>query len=273
MLKHHGALGLASTPEEPHSSLPAPTVGRLLPNAVTLLSLCCGMSAIELAITGRYRAAAIAIIIAGILDGLDGRAARLFNATSTFGAELDSLVDLVSFGVAPALLLYHWSLFALAGFGWAFAVFYAACCGLRLARFNTGLHDGSGDDKRGSFTGVPAPAGAGLVLIPMFAAFASGHASVASPTINAATVVGVALLMVSRLPTWSMKRFRISYDRPVPLLAASFIVAVLLVAPWWTLVAGGALYAASIPASFIAHRRSLALARQSGERGPPGSSA
>jgi CDP-diacylglycerol---serine O-phosphatidyltransferase len=274
MLKQYETLELASTTDEPRASFRAPAIGRILPSVVTLMALCCGMSAIELAIVGRYRAAAIAIILAGVFDGLDGRAARLLNSASIFGAELDSLADVVSFGVAPSLLIYHWSVNSFAGFGWASAMFYVACCGMRLARFNTQRHDKPSDDSmHGSFTGVPAPAGAGLVLVPMFVAFASGNRAIASPVLNAAVLAVVAFLMVSRIPTWSLKPFRLSHHHLVPALIAAILVAALLAAaPWWTLATGGVLYAASIPASLVAHRCALVRGRRRSQPGHlPGS--
>ncbi len=263
MVKHHGTLELAPTTEENRAS----ALGRILPNVVTLLSLCCGISAIELAIMGRHREAAIAIILAGVFDALDGRAARLLNAASTFGAELDSLADVVSFGVAPPLLVYHFSFHSFAGFGWVFVLFYAACCGLRLARFNTQLHDNPSDKMRGWFTGVPAPAGAWLALVPLFVAFGARDPSLCPPAFNIAVLAAVALLMVSRLPTWSPKHFRLGHDHLVPALIVAILLSVLLaVVPWWTLAAGGALYAASIPASVLAHRHLGKLERR-GARG------
>lgn len=263
---------MLTTSDDPHRAL-ARALGRMIPNAVTLVALCCGMTAIELALVGRYRAAAIAIILAGIFDGLDGRAARLLNSASTFGAELDSLADFVSFGVAPGVLIYHWSLQSFAGIGWAFAVCYAVCCGLRLARFNTQLHDGPKADSHHSFTGVPAPAGAGLVLVPMFLVFASGNDAFRSPIFNAAIITAVALLMVSRIPTLSLKRFRVSRDHVIPaLLGVLIITALLATIPWWTLTIGGFLYAASIPAGLIAHRRaSKAEGPAAGNVAPPDS--
>src|SRR5579883_258987 len=259
MMKRHGTLELASPTQESHASV----LGRIVPNVVTLLSLCCGISAIELAIMGRYQEAAIAIVLAGIFDALDGRAARLLKAASTFGAELDSLADVVSFGVAPPLLVYHFSFHSFAGLGWTFVLFYAACCGLRLARFNTQLHDNSSGNPHGWFTGVPAPAGAWLTLVPLFVAFGARDASISPPEFNIAVLATVALLMISRLPTWSFKRFRLSHDHFFPAMILAILLATLLaLMPWWTLAAGGLLYAASIPASVLAHRRLARLERR-----------
>ena len=139
--------------------IPERSVNRLIPNILTLLALCAGMTAIRFALTGNFQAAVYAIIVAGILDGLDGRIARLLKATSHFGAELDSLSDFISFGVAPAAVLYLWTMSELHSVGWAIVLFYAVCCALRLARFNTQLSAEPAPHAAGYFTGVPAPGG------------------------------------------------------------------------------------------------------------------
>ena len=146
-----------------------------------------------------------AIIVAGIFDGLDGRIARLLKTTSSFGAELDSLSDFVSFGVAPAAVLYLWTMSSLHGLGWAIVLFYAVCCALRLARFNIESGNARPAYAAAFFTGVPAPAGAGLVMVPMFLSFEWGDWLFRSPYLNAVTVAGVAVLMISKVPTFSLK--------------------------------------------------------------------
>ena len=152
--------------------LPGLSVGRLIPNALTLLALCAGATAIRLALTERWELAVAAVGVAMLLDALDGRIARLMKATSRFGAELDSLADVVNFGLTPALMVYLWALGDTGGLGWALALVYVICCALRLARFNTALSDENPPPWAGKFfTGVPAPAGAGLVLLPMALAF------------------------------------------------------------------------------------------------------
>jgi len=237
------------------SALPS-SVSRLIPNGVTVVALCCGMTAIELAVVGRYKAAALALILAGIFDGLDGRAARLLKATSTFGAELDSLSDLVSFGVAPAVLLYVWSLSQTATIGWAFTVFFAVCCGLRLARFNTQLRGELPSLGDRFFTGVPAPAGAGLAVVPLFMNFATGSDVFRSPVLNASVLGAVGLLMISRLPTPSLKRIAPPHDRmALALVIGAAIVGSLAIAPWTMLSLGGILYAVAVPVSAIMYRR------------------
>ena len=179
----------------------------LLPNLITLLALCSGITAIRLGIEGRYEVAVAAIIVAVVLDAVDGRLARLLKGTSRFGAELDSLADFVNFGVAPAMLIYLWSLNALRTAGWVIALILAICCALRLARFNVALDDPHKPAwHAGFFTGAPAPAGAGLALLPMYIGFLGliqdGHdyAIVVAPY----TII-IAMLMVSRIPTYSGK--------------------------------------------------------------------
>ena len=166
---------------------------RMIPNVLTVLALCAGMTAIRLAIVGKFETAVAAIIVAGILDGLDGRIARLLKGTSTFGAQLDSLSDFVSFGVAPAVMLYVWTMDQFHGFGWAIVLIFAVCCALRLARFNTQLGQELPPYAYNFFTGVPAPAGAGLAMVPMFAAFEFGDTFFRAPTLNTIWILAVAV--------------------------------------------------------------------------------
>ena len=223
------------------------SVQRMVPNVLTLLALCAGMTAIRFALTGNFQAAVYAIIAAGVLDGLDGRVARLLKATSHFGAELDSLSDFVSFGVAPAAVMYLWTMSGLHSLGWAIVLFYAVCCALRLARFNTQL-SAEPAPQPGYFTGVPAPGGAGLVLMPMYASFEWGDWITRSPYLGAVWIAGIAFLMVSRIPTLSLKKFRIPQHYVVPtLLGIGLLAAFLTTAPWPTLLLVGMLYLGSIP--------------------------
>jgi CDP-diacylglycerol--serine O-phosphatidyltransferase len=224
------------------------SVNRLVPNVLTLLALCAGMTAIRFALNGNFPAAVCAVIVAGILDGLDGRVARLLKATSSFGAELDSLSDFISFGVAPAVVLYLWTMSALHSVGWAIVLFYAVCCALRLARFNTQLNAEPAPHMAGFFTGVPAPAGAGLVLMPMFMSFEWGDWIVRSPYLNAVWIAGSAALMISTIPTFSLKKFSIPHRFVVPtLLGIGLLTAFATTAPWPTLTLVGLLYLGSIP--------------------------
>jgi CDP-diacylglycerol--serine O-phosphatidyltransferase len=224
------------------------SVNRLIPNVVTLLALCAGMTAIRFALTGNFQGAAYAIIVAGVLDGLDGRVARLLKATSQFGAELDSLSDFISFGVAPATVMYLWTMSALHGVGWAIVLIYAVCCALRLARFNTQLSAEPSPQAAGYFTGVPAPGGAGLVMMPMFASFDWGDWVARSPYLGAVWISLIAFLMVSRLPTLSLKKFRVPHQYVMPtLLGVGLFAACLTTAPWPTLFVIGLLYLGTIP--------------------------
>jgi CDP-diacylglycerol--serine O-phosphatidyltransferase len=232
------------------------SVNRLVPNVLTLLALCAGMTAIRFAVGGNFPAACYAIIVAGIFDGLDGRIARLLKSTSRFGAELDSLSDFVSFGVAPAAVLYLWTMAELHSIGWAIVLFFAVCCALRLARFNTQLGAEPPPYAAGFFSGVPAPGGAGLVMMPMFASFEWGDFPVRSPVFNAVWIAGVALLMVSMIPTVSLKRFRVPHHLVVPtLLGIGVLAAFATTAPWPTLTCVGLVYIGSIPLTMRAYYR------------------
>jgi CDP-diacylglycerol---serine O-phosphatidyltransferase len=231
-------------------------VNRLVPNALTILALCAGMTGIRFAVAGNFQAAVAAILVAAILDGLDGRVARLLKATSSFGAELDSLSDFVSFGVAPAAVLYLWTMSALNSVGWAIVLCYAVCCALRLARFNTQLSAEPAPHMAGFFTGVPAPGGAGLVIMPLFASFEWGDWIARSPYLNAVWIAGIAFLMVSKLPTLSLKKFHVPHHFVVPtLLGVGLLAAFATTAPWPTLFFIGLLYLGSIPLTMRAAGR------------------
>lgn len=224
----------------------------LLPNLITLLALCSGITSIRLGIEGRYELAVGAIIIAILLDAVDGRLARYLKGTSRFGAELDSLADFVNFGVAPAMLMYVWSLNELRTAGWVIALTHAICCALRLARFNVALDDPHKPAwAAGFFTGAPAPAGAGLAMLPMYLGFLGlvddGHqyALIFGPY-----VVVVALLMVSRIPTYSGKNFGrgVPRDMVLPVLGLGALFAIFLAAyPWELLSILALVYLAMIP--------------------------
>jgi CDP-diacylglycerol--serine O-phosphatidyltransferase len=241
------------------------SVNRMIPNVLTLLALCAGMTAMRYAMTGNFQGAVFAIIAAGIFDGLDGRIARLLKSTSRFGAELDSLADFVSFGVAPAAVLYLWTMSALGALGWAIVLFFAVCCALRLARFNIETGAELPPYAASFFSGAPAPAGAGLIMVPMFLAFQWGDWLFRSPYLNAVTVSGVALLMISRVPTVSLKRIRIPPRLVVPtLLGIGVLTAFFTTAPWPTLTLVGIVYVSSIPLTIRAYYRlrRTTLARQ-----------
>lgn len=232
------------------------SVNRMVPNVLTLLALCAGMTAIRYAVSGEFAYATFAIVAAGVFDGLDGRLARLLKATSPFGAELDSLSDFISFGVAPATVLYLWTMAQLHSIGWAIVLFYAVCCALRLARFNAQLGADPPPWRANFFTGVPAPAGAGLLMWPMFISFQWGDWIIRSPYLNAVWISGVALTMVSTIPTVSLKRIRIPPHLVVPtLLVIGVMTAFFTTAPWPTLTVVGLIYVISIPVTIRASLR------------------
>lgn len=249
--------------------IPGLSINRLIPNILTLLALCAGLTSIRFGLHGAWEHAVLAIILAGILDGLDGRVARLLHGTSKFGAELDSLSDFVSFGVAPAMLLYFWTMQGAGGLGWAIVLLYTVCCGLRLARFNTML--GQADlppYAYNFFTGVPAPAAAGVVLLPMVASFEFGTGFFDRPTVVAVFLLGVAFLMVSTIPTFSFKKVRIPNAWVLPmLLIVGLLAAFLVTEPWKTLAVVGAAYVALIPISVRSFRRLKAQAESMVETG------
>jgi CDP-diacylglycerol--serine O-phosphatidyltransferase len=230
---------------------------RLIPNAVTLLAVCAGMTAIRMALQDRWEIAVGAVVVAMILDAMDGRIARMMRATSDFGAHLDSLSDVINFGVAPALIVYLWTTHDIRGLGWALSLVFAICCALRLARFNTDLEKENPPPWANTFfTGVPAPAGAGLVLLPMAMSFTFGDEVFRAAWLNAAVVLIVAGLMVSRIPTFSSKRLKIKRQHAwLVLLGFGILGAFLVSTPWITLSVVGLLYAASIPFSVLAFRR------------------
>lgn len=231
----------------------------LLPNLLTLLALCSGVTAIRLAVEGRIELAVSAIILAAVLDGLDGRLARYMKGTSRFGAELDSLADFVNFGVAPAIMLYFWSLNSLRTFGWVISLMLAVACALRLARFNVALDDPNQPTwVKAYFTGMPAPAGALLAMAPFYLGLlweqANGHDHA---KLIAAFVLLIAVLMVSRVPTFSGKNIaRVPREFVLPILAVMALVIVLLVSfPWETLAIAAAIYLALIPVSVMSYYR------------------
>lgn len=252
-----------------------PSLNRMLPNILTVAALCAGLSSIRFGLMGRWEPAVMAIVVAVILDGLDGRVARLLGGTSRFGAELDSLSDFVSFGVAPAVLLYLWTVQEMGGFGWALALLFAVSCALRLARFNTALDDSSPPPwSRHYFVGIPAPAGAGLALLPMMITFELGRGIADHPAVAAVVMVVVASLMVSRVPTYSIKSTRLPQEYPLAtLILVGVVVASLASEPWITFITMGALYSASIPVSIWtqgrARRRTADLGAGLGTPLPP----
>src|SRR5262247_3162796 len=226
-------------------------VRMLVPNVITLLAICAGLTAIRLSTEGKMELA-----VAAILDGIDGRVARILKGQSKFGAELDSLADFVNFGVAPGLMLYFWQLHELGNGGWIAAMVFAISGGLRLARFNATIDDPNKPPYAANyFTGVPAPAGAVTALLPIYLAFLG----VAKPpaTLTAAYTLLIAFLMVSRLPVFSGKqvRMRVPPELVLPVfVCVIFFIALLIGYPWYILSAGSVLYLLSLPLGWKSYR-------------------
>jgi CDP-diacylglycerol--serine O-phosphatidyltransferase len=229
----------------------------LVPNVITLLALCAGLSAIRMSIEGRNELALGAIVFAAILDGIDGRVARMIKGQSRFGAELDSLADFVNFGVTPALILYFWQLHEFNNVGWIAAIIFAISSCLRLARFNTQIdqpHDMP--FAANYFTGVPAPLGALCALLPMYLVLV-GLPQLPTTIILLFTLT-MAFLMVSRLPVYSGKKLgaRVSPEAAVPLVIfVVLFIAVLISYPWYVLSVGSVIYLAALPFSWLSFRK------------------
>src|SRR5262245_60764222 len=228
----------------------------LVPNVITLLAICAGLTAIRLSIEGRMELAVAAIVFAAILDGVDGRIARMIKGQSKFGAELDSLADFVNFGVAPGRMLYCWQLHELNNGGWIAAMVFAIAGGLRLARFNASIDDPNKPPFAANyFTGVPAPAGAILAMLPFYLAFLGSPKPPAALT--AAYTLLIAFLMVSRLPVFSGKqvRMRVPPEMVLPVfVSVIFFIAILVGYPWHVLSVGTVLYLASLPLGYKSYK-------------------
>jgi CDP-diacylglycerol---serine O-phosphatidyltransferase len=231
-------------------------VRMLVPNVITLLAICAGLTAIRLSTEGRMELAVGAIVFAAVLDGLDGRVARMIKGQSKFGAELDSLADFVNFGVAPGLILYFWQLHELNNGGWIAAMVFAISGGLRLARFNATMDDPNKPAFAANFfTGVPAPAGAITVLLPIYLAFLGLPRPPA--VLTALYTLMIAFLMVSRLPVFSGKtvRMRVPPEMVLPVfVSVIFFIALLIGYPWHILSACSVLYLLSLPAGWKSYR-------------------
>jgi CDP-diacylglycerol--serine O-phosphatidyltransferase len=241
------------------------SIHRLIPNLVTLAALCSGLTAIRFALQGEFKLAVIAVIVAAIFDALDGRLARRLGVTSQFGAELDSLSDFLCFGVAPALVLYLASLKDGGSLGWVVTLMFPICSALRLARFNTALlSDTPPPVWTGSFfTGVPAPAGALLALVPLVVSFEVGAAWPRHPLMVGSVLVLVGGLMVSRLPTFSFKKGRIPRHLVLPsLLVAALTMGVIASSPWIGMSLLGLIYLCLVPFSWWSYRRQAARDRE-----------
>jgi CDP-diacylglycerol--serine O-phosphatidyltransferase len=238
----------------PRKDLP---LTRLLPNMLTILSLCSGLTAMRFALLEDWRHAVLAIVAAGIFDMLDGRVARMLNIASKFGAELDSLSDAISFGVAPGFIMYEWALKDDRHLGWVAVLVYAVCTALRLARFNTMLDDHTAPlwAKR-YFTGVPAPGGAGLAILPLVYVLQFGDAVQPPAPVISLWLIMAGGLMVSRLPTLSLKGLRVKPVWVAPIFVLAVVAtAGLITNTWLTLSAVGTSYIVSLPFGWYTYRR------------------
>jgi CDP-diacylglycerol--serine O-phosphatidyltransferase len=231
----------------------------VVPNAVTALALCSGLSGVRFAIADDWEKAVAAIAIAAVLDGLDGRIARMLKGQSRFGAELDSLSDVIAFGVSPAIIMHLWALREIPRFGWLFALAYAVCAALRLARFNAAIDVEEQPHKSAGFlTGVPAPAGAGLMLLPLLVWIATNRAFdwLHSPPLVAGWAALSAFLMISSVATFSWTSIRLRRNvRFTAIVVIALVAGALVSAPWETLSVLTIVYAATIPFSMLAYAR------------------
>lgn len=254
-------------------------LSRLIPNMVTMLGMCCGLSALRFALQGNYEVAVGMIVAAAIIDGMDGRIARFLNATSTFGAQLDSLSDFLCFGVVPALVMYQWNLHDVKGFGWAAVLFYAVCCALRLARFNTNLiedEDALHPWRAKFFVGIPSPAGGMLCLLPLVTSFDGSYLQ-RYPFLDMMWVTLVGALMASRIPTFAVKKIRIHHEWVLPVMLLFLIgMVITLVQPWFMFTLAGMLYVCTIPLSVMRYRKlsrihTITVVSQGGSSSPESS--
>ena len=245
-------------PPPRHRRFKAIPVRTLLPNLITLLAMCAGLTAIRMAVENRLDLALAAIAFAALLDGIDGRVARMLKGTSRFGAELDSLADFVNFGVAPAMILYLWGLHELKSAGWIAALVFAICAALRLARFNVMIDDPNKPAWAANFfTGIPAPAGAITVLLPIYLNFLGVSNGLVTVWVTFIYTLAIALLMVSRLPVFSGKRVgkRVPPDMVLPVfVVVVFFFALLISYPWVVLTVGTLAYLACLPFGWLSYR-------------------
>ncbi|MDP6572261.1 MAG: CDP-diacylglycerol--serine O-phosphatidyltransferase [Rhodospirillales bacterium] len=253
---------------------------RMIPNILTMLALSAGMTAVRFGLQDQWKPAVVAITAAAILDALDGRIARMLKGTSKFGAELDSLSDFICFGVAPSVMLYLWSMKDAGNFGWVLVLLFSVCCALRLARFNTALEEPDRPSwAHNYFSGVPAPAGAGLVLLPMILSFQAGDAFFREPAVVGAFLIVVSGLLVSRIPTYAFKSFRVPHQWVLPtMLFVGLLVASIVGAPWATLTAVIFVYIIGIPFAVRSYRglqtkAEALLDRDDGEKDDDGEAA
>ena len=227
----------------------------LLPNALTIFGVCLGLSSIKFALDTNYAMAVVAIGFAAILDTLDGRVARLIKGTSKVGKELDSLTDIISFGVAPSFIMYFWALNQIGKLGWMLVLIYTVCCALRLARFNLTVIEESDIWKINFFEGVPSPAAAGLVLLPLILSLSGLIQFTNYAILSSIAILTTSVLMVSKIPTYSLKRILIPRHSAIfLLLGIGIYVSLLIFYTFETLFFSGIIYLLLIPISFLHYR-------------------
>lgn len=241
----------------PERADPGLSFRAFLPNAVTAMALCFGLTGIRFGFAGEWEKALGAIVLAGVLDGMDGRIARLLRAQSKFGAELDSLSDNIAFGTAPALILFFWSLQSAPRFGWTVALALAVCCALRLARYNSRIDAAEQPHKAAGFnTGVPAPAGAGLAFVPIYLWLITGNEQFRQWQLVMPWILFIAALMISSIPTYSWTSIRIRRSwRIFALAGVALLGAALINEPWITLLAVSLVYLATVPLSIASYAK------------------
>ncbi len=237
--------------------LPGISLRALAPNAVTAMALCTGLSGVWFAMQGRWDAALLSVVVAGVLDALDGRIARLLKGESRFGAELDSLSDVIAFGATPALIIYAWALQLMPRFGWTICLFFVLCAALRLARFNARIDNDDQPHKSAGFnTGVPSPAGAGLALLPLAIWLETDAEWARDYRVIGPWMLIVAFLMISNVATysWSSIKIRPAF-RFMALASIGLIAALLIVAPWVALIAISVIYIILLPFSVVGYAK------------------
>jgi CDP-diacylglycerol---serine O-phosphatidyltransferase len=247
-------MGRSGMTDETH---PGISLRALIPNAVTAMALCTGLSGVWFAMQGRWDAAVAAVVVAGVLDALDGRIARLLKGESRFGAELDSLSDVMAFGATPALIIYSWVLNDMPRFGWTISVFFALCAALRLARFNARIDAEDQPHKSAGFnTGIPTPAGAGLALLPLIIWMETGLEAAKDWRIVGPWLLIVALGMISNIATFSWSSIKVRRSlRFMALAVVGLVAAGLVAAPWVALIGITIVYIGLLPFSIASYAR------------------
>jgi len=260
---HHERLTPRQWASERLERLEDLSIGKIVPSALTLLGLCSGATAIRFAIVEEWKLAVVALFCAMVFDMLDGRAARWLGADSRFGVQLDSLADLVSFGLAPTIMIYSWSLWAMGDAGWIAALIFCTCSAVRLARFNVQAARDEGATKSFPyFTGLPTPAAACVMLLPMLLDFEFGPRFFHDPSFSLALIAFTSILMVSKVPTPSLKYTELSQNAWIGIgLAGLVLVPFVLYLPWATLIFGLAVYLAAIPLVIVKLNGQLAESR------------